>query len=222
MSQRIGALTISQRPRKDLLRPYYQTFPDCDIIEAGALDTIDVSDLSDGQDSDYPLTTTLNNGDMVTLDRDFLDPLLQSALNKLESQRCTVNILLCAGDFPNLQPEDSLLIKPTDSAHYILRAMNITKVAVISPIAIQNKPIQAKWKKAGFQPKVWTMIDADFDYKRVNWINQQLTLHPDVECVVLDYVGYPMESIYHFQKKVKKPLFELGQLAISVMQSIGL
>ncbi len=222
MSQRIGALTISQSPRNDLLRPYYQAFPDCNIIEVGALDSIDVRDLPDGQDSDYPLTTTLNNGDVVTLDRDFLEPLLQSALNELESQGCTVNVLLCAGDFPKLQAEDSLLIKPTDSAHHILRAMNMKQVGGISPIAIQNKPIQAKWEKAGFQPIVWTMPADTTTDERADWINEQLALHPDVECVVLDYVGYPIESIYRFQKTVKKPLFELGQLAISVMQSIGL
>lgn len=219
MRHRIGALTISQSPRRDLLTPLYIAFPDDEVIECGALDTIDTTTLPDGSDAYYPLTTTLNNGQLMTLDRDFLAPLLQDALDKLESQGVDVSVLLCAGDFPNLVGEMPL-VQPTHMAQHILSTMGIRNIAVISPIVIQNQPIADKWTMAGFEARVWTMPSDPTPAQQADWINSQLEQHPEISCVVLDYVGYPTQSILTLQEQVKKPLFELGHLAISAVSTL--
>jgi len=219
MRRRIGALTISQRPRRDLLAPLHTAFPDDDIIEIGALDAVDTSTLPDGSDAYYPLTTTLNNGELVTLDRDFLASLLQSALDELEAQGVEVSVLLCAGDFPHLVGEMPL-VQPTHVGQRILGAMGIRNIAVISPMAIQNQPIADKWKTAGFEARVWTMPSDATPTEQADWINTQLEQYPNIACVVLDYVGYPTASIQTLQALVKKPLFELGHLAISAVATL--
>lgn len=218
MKPRIGAITISQSPRHDLLKPMIAMFPEHEIIEAGALDNLNISDLPDGTYAPYPLTTTLNNGDLVTLDRDFLAPLVQNALHKLEAQGVQISVLLCAGDFPKLIG-NMPLVKPTDMVQDILRAMGISNLAVISPIAIQQPPIEKKWEDAGFQPSVWTMPSNITAEQQAIWINTQLTTHHQVACVVLDYVGYPTDSMVILQKQITKPVFDLGHLALSALSA---
>lgn len=219
MSHRIGALTISQSPRHDLLEPLITRFPEHQIIEAGALDSINTGDLPDGKDAPYPLTTTLINGAHVTLDRNFLAPLVQNALTRLEAQNVDLSILLCAGDFPNLQA-DMPVIQPTTIAQNILHAMGISRLAVISPIAIQVRPIAKKWIQAGFHPTVWTMPARTAIEQQALWINSQLTTHHELTCVVLDYVGYPTKSIITLQQLVNKPVFDLGHLAFSAISAL--
>lgn len=216
MSKRIGALTISQSPRYDLIQPLRLAFPDAEIIESGALDFTDVTQLPDGSDAYYPLTTTLNNGDKVTLDQDFLAPLLQTALDDLQQKNVDATILLCAGDFPDLKGDN--LVKPTETAHNILRSMNILDVLIVSPIAFQNKPIRDKWNEASFNPTVITMPDNSEFLKFIEELNIQTKSAHD--CVVLDYVGFPWAGIRRMQNRMNKPLFELGQLAIATLKSV--
>ena len=219
MSPRIGALTISQSPRHDLLKPLRVMFPEYEIIEAGALDGIDTSDLPNGKDAPYPLTTTLTNGQHVTLDRDFLAPLVQKALNRLEAQNIDISILLCAGDFPDLLGHMPL-IQPSHMAQKLLRAMGISQVGVISPIAIQVPAIEKKWIQAGFQVTVWVMPPKITVEQQAIWINSQVKRHHNLACVVLDYVGYPTESTLTLQKLVDIPIFDLGHLALSISSSL--
>lgn len=217
MKYRIGALTISQSPRPDLLTPLVEQFPEHTIIEAGALDHVDTSTLPDGTHAPYPLTTTLNNGDHVTLDRDFLAPLVQNALLRLDAQDIDICMLLCAGDFPNLVG-NMPVIQPTQFAQHSLRAMGITHLAVISPIMIQVPPIEKKWTDAGFQPIVRTMPQTTLE-QQASWINSQCEAHPEVTCVVLDYVGYSTASTLTLQQLVRKPIFNLGHFAILALSA---
>jgi len=217
MTQRIGALTISQSPRHDLTQPLHHAFPDAEIIEVGALDFIDVNNLHDGSDAYYPLTTSLNSGEVVTLDRDFLSPLLQDGLDDLKHRGVDATILLCAGDFRMDVIGENFVI-PTNVAQSILKTMNMTDMLVISPIELQNKPIKDKWLAKNFQPTVVTMPSDTSTAQRIDWINQQVT--EKHSCIVLDYVGYPMEEVRKLQQGVNKPLFELGQLAIATLKSI--
>jgi protein AroM len=219
MRYRIGALTISQSPRYDLLEPMMTLFPEHDIIEAGALDNMDTDNLPNGKDALYPLTTTLNNGNHVTLDRDFLTPLLQEAIHHLEAQDVDIIILLCAGDFPDLVGHVPI-VNPTDLAQKLLHAMGINQLAVISPIAIQIPPIKNKWRQAGFHPLVWVMPPKTTAKEQALWIDSQLEAHPEIICIVLDYVGYRRESVLTLQKLVNKPVFDLGHLALSAVSSL--
>jgi len=219
MNFRIGALTISQSPRHDLLEPLRVMFPEHDIIEAGALDEMDRQVLPDGTYASYPLTTTLINGERVTLDRDFLAPLVQDALTRLEAQNINIAVLLCAGDFPDLRGNISV-IQPTYMAQNILHGMGIKRLAVISPIAIQIPPIERKWTQAEFEPLVWMMPPNRTLEQQSIWINSQLETHSEVACVVLDYVGYPTKSILSLQKLVDKPIFDLGYLALSTVSTL--
>lgn len=216
---RIGALTISQSPRFDLIEPLRITCPHCEIIEAGALDFVDVTALPDGHNAYYPLTTTLTDGTTVTLNRDFLSPPLQRALNHLEAQGVDISLLLCAGDFPDLVAE-KLLVKPTDIAMRTLQAMGFEDVGVVSPIAIQNQPIKSKWLQAGFHAVVWTMPPKLSPEHQAHWIKTQCDLHPQVDCIVLDYVGYPTASIHTIQRMLDLPVFDLGHLAIANLSAI--
>ena len=214
MPKTIGALTISQSPRDDLLAPLIEHFPDDTVIEAGALDGIDTATLPDGADAPYPLTTRLHAGSSVTLDRGFLAPLLGQALDTLEAQGVIASILLCAGAFPDLAGNRPLL-KPFEFACVTLRAIGIRRIAVVSPIEIQRPPIQAKWIRAGFEPLTWVAPEDAPVATWGMWLNEQMADDSDIACVVLDYVGYPTEQVLALQATVDRPVFDLGHLAVS-------
>ena len=90
--KRIGALTIGQSPRPDLVSPLVRLMPDCEIIQAGALDGLTPEELPDISEAAYPLVTQMQNGAVVMVDESYIAPKLQQAQNLLDAkgvqQRC--------------------------------------------------------------------------------------------------------------------------------------
>jgi len=71
----IGAITIGQSPRPDLLarlRSHLQA-DGVTVVEMGALDALSVADLPGPAAGGYPLTTRLRDGSAVTVDEAFLE-----------------------------------------------------------------------------------------------------------------------------------------------------
>ena len=69
----IGALTIGQSPRPDLVGPLNDRLPEgCQIIQAGALDGLTAASLPPIDDTTYPLTTRMRDGSLVMVEESFL------------------------------------------------------------------------------------------------------------------------------------------------------
>ena len=215
--KRIGALTIGQSPRPDLVSPLENLIPDCEIIQAGALDGLTPDELPDISKAAYPLVTQMQDGMVVMVDEDFLSPKLQHAQNQLDSMGVTATVLLCAGTFPDLHGTQPIY-KPFEFACGVLKALNLKSIGVIAPFPDQVAPIQNRWSSKGWEPTVWTADlgnqDRKFQQELLTRINEF-----KLDCIVLDYVGHPLDQVTQLKRSIKQPVIDLGYLTMVVLAS---
>lgn len=218
MSQkRIGALTIGQSPRPDLVAPLQNLLPDYQILQAGALDDLEPADVPDPSEAAYPLITRMRGGQSVMVAEGFIGPKLQQALNHLETSGVVATLLLCAGTFADLQGRLPLFV-PFKICASVLRALGLKFIGLITPVPEQETPIRARWEKIGWQPTVWTANLGKQDRAFHRRLTEKVHMH-NLDCIVLDYVGHPPEQVDQLQKSIQIPVIDSGHLAMVTMAS---
>jgi protein AroM len=218
MSQkRIGALTIGQSPRPDLVTPLENLLPDCEIVQAGALDDLTPCDLPDPSKAAYPLATQMRTGQSALVDETFIAPKLQQALNRLESSGVVATLLLCAGTFYDLQSKLPIFV-PFKICCRVLGALQMTAIGLITPVEEQKTLIQARWEKMGWQPTVWSTDLGKQDQAFHRQLSEQIRTQ-NLDCIVLDYVGIPAKQVDQLQNAVEIPVIDIGQLAMVTLAS---
>lgn len=219
MSRRVGALTIGQSPRPDLLALLHRIPENYNILEVGALDGLEREDIADASGSNYPLTTLLSDGTTVTVGEEFLVPLLQKALNGLEQQSVVGTILLCAGPFSELRGARPLF-KPTKVTYSVLKAFGMHRIGVLCPLEEQMSAVRQKWTTAGFRPTVWTASLDEDPHRVAELVASQVQADGNLECVVLDYVGHTPDQVRSVREVIDVPVLDLGELAAAAMISV--
>jgi len=215
--KRIGALTIGQSPRSDLVEPLEIMLPDCDVIQAGALDSLVIEELPAAPTDGYPLMTRMRDGTGVTVEEDFILPKLQSALDRLEAEGVAATLLMCAGTFSGLHSRNPLFV-PFTIGHTLLRTFNFVKIGIVTPTTDQEAPTHKRWENKGFQPSVWTadlgVQDRDFYCSFKEKIKMKA-----LACIILDYFGHPTEQVEALQEKLDIPIIDLGRLVAVTLAS---
>ncbi|HUQ44735.1 MAG TPA: AroM family protein [Candidatus Limnocylindria bacterium] len=215
---RVGAVTIGQTPRPDLLEPLLARIgTEAEVIEAGALDGLTRDELPSrrslsGPDAHgvYPLTTWLRDGSSVTLDEADLAPLVQAAIARAEDAGAALTLLLCAGGFHDATARRTLL-RPFDAAVARLRALGLRRIGVIVPYEGQVEAARRKWQAAGFDA---TLLVGD---------PASLALSADgdaVDALVLDYVGHASRVIDALQGRTALPVVDLGQAGADAVAAV--
>lgn len=197
---RIGAVTIGQAPRPDLLEPLLaRAGDDAEVVELGALDWL-TADRLPGRlgGAAYPLTTRLRDGSRVTLDEADLAPLVQDAISRAEDAGAAVTLLLCAGGFADVTARGPL-IRPFEAATAHLARLGARRVAVVVPFEGQSAPAVRKWAAAGFEARAVVGDPASID-------------PPDgVDAIVLDYVGHASSAVDALRARANVPVVDLGE-----------
>ena len=218
MTKQVGALLIGQSPRPDLVQPLAAMLPGWKIIQMGALDGLTPTDLPAITKAAYPLITRMKDGTAVTVDEQFLVPLVQQKLAELEAQNVAATILLCAGTFAELQSERPLL-KPFTLARNLLQSCGFQRLGLIAPTMTQEAPIQSRWRQAGFETAVWTANINQQDDTFSHTLQSSIQTH-DLDCILLDYVGHPLAQVQHLQETITIPVIDMGALAINILVGI--
>lgn len=214
--KKIGALTIGQSPRPDLVSPLVQCLPvDCHVLQAGALDGLEATSLPLASLGSFPLTTRLRDGTTVIVEESYLVPKLQQALNLLEAQSVVATLLLCAGTFAELRGTRPLF-KPFAICCGLLQSLGLQAIGLIAPIREQEIPIRQRWLKAGFQPTVWTADLTQPDAHFAQQLQSHIKTH-NLECIVLDYVGHSVADVRQVQSMTRLPVIDVGQLAMTTL-----
>jgi protein AroM len=217
--KRIGALTIGQSPRPDLVSPLAQLMPDSEIIQAGALDGLTPQELPDSSGAAYPLTTHMENGALVTVDESFIAPKLQQAQDRLDAEGVAATLLLCAGTFADLHGTQPVY-KPFNIGCSVLSALNMVSIGLIAPVPEQEAPIRQRWASTGMEPTVWTANLGNQDQAFHRQLSDQINDN-ELDCIVLDYFGHPLEQVVQLQKSIEVPVIDLGYLAMVILASTG-
>jgi len=109
---RVGLLTISQSPRADVVPELGEaTGPNLIFVERGALDGMDAATLADWspQPGDRTLVSRMRDGREVTLARRCIADRMQQCISELEREDSRIIILLCTGEFDELESSKPLL-----------------------------------------------------------------------------------------------------------------
>jgi protein AroM len=188
MPHRIGAITIGQSPRTDVI-PDMQGIlgPDVTIIEAGALDGLSrdkVADLAPGTD-DQVLVTRMRDGTAVRVAGRHIVPRLQWYIEELEPEVGAI-MLLCTGTFapfassrPILYPERllfALAAATAPGAH----------LGVITPDERQILEQQKRW--SAVSPLVTVLAASPYESSgELERLARELA---GADLLVLDSLGY--------------------------------
>ena len=211
----LGAIIIGQAPRPDLVNPLRKANSLYQFIEVGALDMIDTNAIPTNPRGDYLLTTRLRDGSLVSVEEAFLAPLLQKAIADAEAQGVSASMLLCAGPFDMLKSEKPLY-RPTAMATTMMQVRGYQRIAVLSPNETQARPIREKWTARGFAPIIF--IDPQLPDDQLGaWLTQQFAFQkPD--CLLLDYVGHPLEKVHAIEQRVTIPVIDLGKIITDMLK----
>ncbi len=216
---RIGAITIGQAPRDDLVPEFRAALGlEAVIIERGALDDLaldQVCALSPSED-DYVLVTRMRDGTEVRIAERHVIGRLQRCVDDLESRGVDFSVLLCTGEFPALASR-RLLIPLDRLLESVIRgllpdaapgAAPAPLLAAIVPSAEQIPAIGRRWARvcgggAGIILEAvspYTAGEPDYEAAAARVSAR------DPGLVVLDCVGYTESVRGIFRRATGKPV----------------
>ena len=155
MKKKIGAITIGQSPRIDVIPEMQEILGENVIIlEAGALDGLTKKDIEKFQpdENDYVLVSRLNDGSHVKFGKSYIIPRLQNCINSLEEQGAELIIVICTGYFGNLLTSKVPLIYPQKILYSLVPNFSVNgKIGVIVPEEDQIDQMGKKWEETGLE-----------------------------------------------------------------------
>lgn len=147
----IGLVTIGQTPRNNLVREVTGLLPDnISIIQAGALDGLDLNNISAHQPTDRAktLVTKLRDGSETIVDKDFIHFRLQQAIQSLETRVGLIGVL-CSSTFPTLFSSVPLLLPYRLLQGALLSVSVPTSWGVLVPSPDQKAPVGKELREWG-------------------------------------------------------------------------
>jgi protein AroM len=222
MKHTVGAITIGQSPRTDVI-PEIQHIAgqNVDFIEIGALDDLTLPEVESyaPQANDYVLHTRMNDGTAVTIGKQYILPRIQTCIDTLIRRGVELIVLLCTGKFPEFH-SSALLIEPqkiTDSLILALAGKQ-HKVGIMTPLAEQVD--QAKTHLTAVQEHV-VVVHAS-PYTSVDEIIPAAkTLKTEgVDLSVLHCIGYSLGMKKVVRDITGKPVILARSLTARVLQEL--
>ncbi|NJD19621.1 MAG: AroM family protein, partial [Gemmatimonadetes bacterium] len=221
----VGVHTIGQTPRPDLTEELTARFPSLRLEVVGALDGLEGAHVPACGPRGYPLETRLRDGTRVVVDAAFVEPLLQAAVTALDA-RVSAHLVLCAGPFPRLAapapPAGSPgrltpLLRPFDVAVAHLAARGMRQLDVVVPFAAQAVPSLDKWGAAGFGCRVHVFEERPRHRPVGDWVSSRVG-GSRAQALVFDYVGMRPDILDEVVRRLDRPVFELGRLALDALE----
>jgi protein AroM len=155
--KKIGAVTIGQAPRTDVMSDIAPILGnDVEIVEAGALDGLSKEEISKFAPAagDYILVTRLKDGSSVQVAEQYITPRIIEKINGHFKNGIPLVLLLCTGDFPGFD-EGGLLIRPQRVLFNTVQAVaQGQKLGVLMPSPDQIPQGMEQWGKVSGQLKI--------------------------------------------------------------------
>jgi len=162
--KRVGALTIGQSPRPDIVAEMQPLLgADTRIVQAGALDGLsrgEIDALAPQPGDEDALIARLAAGGEVLLAKKKIVPRLQACLDRLQDQ-VDAFAILCAGAFPPFRSARPVLMPDRCLAAVVDAAFDGRRLGVIVPIKEQQASSAARWSRV--DPGVLVTVASPYD-----------------------------------------------------------
>ncbi len=213
--QTIGAVTIGQTPRDDVVPHLRVALGDrFQIIEAGALDGLSQGEVEAEavKACGDLLVTRLRGGYEVRVREGLVSSRLQECIRSLEG-RAELILLLCTGDFPRLKSFLPLLY-PGPLLRNIVRSLAPSRLGVLTPAREQIEPQRQRW--GGLAS--WIAIEPVSPYGSPEELEAgaEKLREANVDLAVMDCIGYTPPMKRRLRSRLDRPVLLASTLLARV------
>lgn len=195
MTIKIGAITVGQSPRVDVMNDIedYLKKADIKIIQRGALDGMTQTEIESiaPNKNDYTLVTRLSDGTSVKIAEKHILPRIQNLINEL-SQETNAICMFCTGEFPSFKTNKLILYPQILLHHFVAGILGNRCLGIISPDAVQIKNTIERWHKNGAKDVVATASSPYKNFEQIIPAAEKLKTQ-GAELIVLDCIGYSQQ-----------------------------
>lgn len=191
MASKIGAITIGQSPRTDVLPEINRLLGDIIVEQRGALDGLSFEEIRQfaPQAGDYVLVTRLNDGRSVQIAEQHILPRMQNHINSLCRQGVDGILLLCTGEFSAFAAPRPLLYPQQMLQSFVQSTVSQQTLGILMPSADQLEQAAARWHKVGC-PQVF--VAAANPYQSADSVTETAMVlkQQGAHVLVMDCIGY--------------------------------
>ena len=221
---KIGAVTIGQSPRDDIIPEIREVLgPEVEIVERGALDGLSLKEVNDfcSRPPDPILITRMKDGTEVKVAKKHIVTRLTNCILELEGKGVEISILLCTEDFPEIESK-KMLLRPDRLLQRMVKAiLTKGKLGVIIPSLDQIQATQKKWDGTGFSVVVGAISPYTGTEEEIIEIANKFKNHK-VDLIILDCIGFNRMTQAIFRDVTKKPVLlprtMLGRIAREIVE----
>ena len=215
MTKTIGAVTIGQTPRDDLV-PRLETAlgGSFEILQIGALDGLSEEEIQAEYEtsSGALLVTRLRGGAEVRIKEGFVSPRLRECVQNLQGHADLI-LFLCTGDFPDLESSRPILF-PGPLLRNVVSSLSANRVGVLTPAAEQIEPQRARWGRL-VRSVVLDHASPYGSWKDLEAAAERLD-GAGVDVVAMDCIGYTREMKQLVGAIVGRPVITASSLLVRV------
>jgi protein AroM len=216
---KIGMITIGQSPRNDVVKEIRDILGPLEIIERGCLDELKKEQMErlKPKEREPFLVTLLRDGSSIQVSREEVTNLLQQRIQELENEDVNLIVLLCTGDFTNLQSK-KLVIEPGKLIHKLVQGIltKEKKLGVIIPSSEQIEQTKEKWSDVNLVVAVASPYENPEKLQEAARKLQAKNVH----LTVLDCIGYTRQMKQEVKEITGKPVILSRTVVARVLREL--
>jgi protein AroM len=205
---RVGTLTIGQSPRSDVTPELKAVLrPDVQIFEKGALDRLNMEDMNSfSPKSGEPFfITRMRDGTEVRVTKAAILERMKHCIADLQTEPVDVILLLCTGDFPELESRKILLHPDRILRHLVSGVLSAGRIGVIVPAADQMAAGRKRWDQAGLETVMAAVSPYSGTHEELAEAAHRIK-RAHVDLVVLDCMGFNQNIKTLFKEITGRPV----------------
>ncbi|MCI8638988.1 MAG: AroM family protein [Coprococcus sp.] len=207
MNRKIGAITIGQSPRNDLIPEIEEYFMGAEVLQAGALDGLSKEEIQAllPEEGDTVLVSRLRDKSWAVMGERKIVPLLQKCVDALTVQNVSFIILLCTGKFAEALHSPVPVIYPQKLIYGIVPALADGKrIGIVNPEATQIGQCIKNWGAVSDNITVTSLNPYDANSAVESAAAEMVRKQADI--IILDCMGYTRKMKSRMEELTGKPV----------------
>lgn len=204
--KKIGAITVGQAPRTDLIPEMEPILgKSIEIIQMGGLDGLTKEEIAAFRPlpGDHVLVSRLADKTSVTFGESHVLPRLQTCIHELEKKEVSLILFLCTGEFPENFKSHVPLIFPNKLLSGLIPAVGSRFLTVLTPAREQMDQGMKKWSPHAGQVHMIAVSPYDGPDEV---LKAAKAIPKETDLILLDCIGYTVEMKERIQALTGKPV----------------
>lgn len=191
MGKKIGAVTIGQSPRTDVVPEILPLMGELELVEGGALDGLAYEEIAALAPTagDYVLITRMADGRAVKIAEKYILERLQAQIDRLVKEGAEGILMLCSGEFPSFSCAKPLLYPQLLLTNFIQAVAGGKKLGIITPDTDQVPQVTKRWSATGVAA-VQAQAASPYAAEEKIWQAAAALQAWGAELIVMDCIGF--------------------------------